>query len=166
MKVITIIIPRHISRSQEILKSVKNLKLNGKIINYFNEISNENEILIINTIGEMTKYFYNCKSIFMGKSFSQKLISVGGQNPIEPAKCGCKIYHGPFVSNFKEIYEFLNHKRIAKEVINSDNLTKNLLEDYNDKSSDLDKKIIKELDEYGKEILSLTLKEIFKLKKC
>ena len=166
VKVITIIIPRHISRSQEILKSVKNLKLNGKIINYFNEISNENEILIINTIGEMTKYFYNCKSIFMGKSFSQKLISVGGQNPIEPAKCGCKIYHGPFVSNFKEIYEFLNHKRIAKEVINSDNLTKNLLEDYNDKSSDLDKKIIKELDEYGKEILSLTLKEIFKLKKC
>ena len=40
------------------------------------------------------------------------------------------------------------------------------MEDYNDKSSDLDKKIIKELDEYGKEILSLTLKEIFKLKKC
>ena len=61
----------------------------------------------------MTKYFYNCKSIFMGKSFSKKLIKVGGQNPIEPAKCGCKIYHGPYVSNFKEIYNFLNQKEIT-----------------------------------------------------
>ena len=39
----------------------------------------------------------------MGKSLSKKLIKVGGQNPIEPAKCGCKIYHGPYISNFKEI---------------------------------------------------------------
>ena len=26
----------------------------------------------------------------MGKSLSKKLIKVGGQNPIEPAKYGCK----------------------------------------------------------------------------
>ena len=166
VKVITIIIPRHINRSQKIFKSIEKLGLKGKIINDFNEISSGNEILIVNSIGEMTKYFYNCKSIFMGKSFSRKLINVGGQNPIEPAKCGCKIYHGPFVSNFKEIYEFLNHKQIAEEVQNSDNLTKHLLKDFNEKSNELDKKIIKELDEYGKKILNLTLKEILKFKKC
>ena len=79
----------------------------------------------------MTKYFYNCKSIFMGKSLSKKLIKVGGQNPIEPAKCGCKIYHGPYVSNFKEIFEFLNKKEIAYEVSNEVDLSKKLLQDFN-----------------------------------
>ena len=29
------------------------------------------------------------------------------QNPIDAAKLGCKIYHGPYVYNFKEIYEIL-----------------------------------------------------------
>ena len=47
VKVITIIIPRHISRSQEILKSVKNLKLNGKIINYFKKYLTRMIYLII-----------------------------------------------------------------------------------------------------------------------
>ena len=46
------------------------------------------------------------KTAFSSK-LSKKLIKVGGQNPIEPAKCGCKIYHGPYISNFKEIYGFL-----------------------------------------------------------
>ena len=108
---ITIIIPRHINRSKKIYEICNNLRLNSQVVGEFQSISDPAEILIINSMGEMTKYFYNCKSIFMGKSFSKKLIKVGGQNPIEPAKCGCKIYHGPYVSNFKEIYEFLNKKK-------------------------------------------------------
>ena len=41
----------------------------------------------------------------MGKSLSKKLEKVGGQNPIEPAKCGCKIYHGP-ISQILKKYMF------------------------------------------------------------
>ena len=78
----------------------------------------------------MTKYFYNCKCIFMGKSLSKKLIKVGGQNPIEPAKCGCKIYHGPYVSNFREIYNYLNKKEITAEVKNEIELSKKFVERF------------------------------------
>ena len=46
----------------------------------------------------------------------KKLKKVGGQNPIEPAKLGCKIFYGPYVYNFKEIYEFLNSNGIAIQV--------------------------------------------------
>ena len=42
--------------------------------------------------------------VFIGKSILQSLEKVGGQNPLEAAHQGCKIYHGPFVSNFKEIF--------------------------------------------------------------
>ena len=160
---LTIIIPRHISRSIEIDKICKHLKFNSQIVKNFNDISADSEILIINSIGEMTKYFHNCKSIFMGKSFSKKLIKVGGQNPIEPAKCGCKIYHGPYVSNFKEIYNFLNEKQIAHKINNENELSENLSKDFI-RSNYLNKKNLEELNDYGKKILSLTTQEVLKLK--
>ena len=137
--------------------------MNSQVVGEFQSISDPAEILIINSMGEMTKYFYNCKSIFMGKSFSKKLIKVGGQNPIEPAKCGCKIYHGPYVSNFKEIYEFLNKKKITYGVNNEFELSENLLKDFNDHNN-LNKKNMEELNNYGQNILALTIKEVLKLK--
>ena len=112
IKIITIIIPRHINRSNEIDKISSNFNLKSQIVNKFEDLSKDSEILIINSIGEMINYFQNCESIFMGKSLSKKLIKVGGQNPIEPAKCGCKIYHGPYISNFKEIYRYLREKKL------------------------------------------------------
>ena len=97
----------------------------------------------------------------MGKSFSEKLSKVGGQNPIEPAKCGCKIYFGPYVSNFREIYNLLNKKEIAYEVRNEIELSDNLFKDFNSKN-DLDKKNIIDLNSYGEKILLQTTKEILK----
>ncbi len=160
-KIITIIIPRHIYRSKEINKISNNLNIKSQIVSKFENISKDSEILIINSIGEMIDYFHNCKSIFMGKSLSKKLIKVGGQNPIEPAKCGCKIYHGPYISNFKEIYGFLKEKKITHEVVNEIDLSQNLIKDFNNK--DADKKNIDEINFHGDRILDSTINEIFKL---
>ena len=46
------------------------------------------------------------KIVFIGGS----LIKHGGQNPIEPAKYGLKILHGPNVHNFNDIYNYLKKK--------------------------------------------------------
>ena len=164
IKVLTIIIPRHITRSKEILKLCEGINLNTKIIESFDDLSNSHEVLVVNSIGEMSKYFYNCKSIFMGKSLSKKLIEVGGQNPVEPAKCGCKIYHGPFISNFKEIYDLLESKNISYLIKDATDLSEYLIKDFSDKSIDF-KNNIKELDEYGNKILNLTVKEVLSFKK-
>ena len=83
----------------------------------------------------MIHYFHQCDSIFMGKSLSKRVMKVGGQNPIEPAKCGCKIYHGPYVSNFKEIYGFLKEKKITYEVANEIDLSQSLIKDFNNKNT-------------------------------
>ena len=45
----------------------------------------------------------------------KKLKNDGGQNPIEAAKLKCKIYHGPYVYNFEEIYEILEKNNISKK---------------------------------------------------
>ena len=164
IKIITIIIPRHINRSKEINKISSDFNIKSQIINKFEDISKDTEILIVNSIGEMINYFQNCESIFMGKSLSKKLIKVGGQNPIEPAKCGCKIYHGPYISNFKEIYRFLEEKKIAFEIINEIDLSQKLIEEFINKNEN-NKKNIDEINFYGKQILDLTSQEILSLRK-
>ena len=163
IKVITIIIPRHINRCKEINKISNDLNIKSQVIDKFEDISKDSEIFIVNSIGEMINYFKNCKSIFMGKSLSKKLVKVGGQNPIEPAKCGCKIYHGPYISNFKEIYGFLREKKIAFEIINEIDLSQNLIEDFKNKNVN-NKKNIDEINFHGEEILDLISKEIFRLR--
>jgi 3-deoxy-D-manno-octulosonic-acid transferase len=60
--------------------------------------------------------------IFVGKS----LVGHGGQNPIEPAKLGSAILHGPHVGNFLEVYAALDEKGGAIEVKDADALASTL----------------------------------------
>ena len=68
-----------------------------------NQLNHDTDILLVDTYGETSKFFSISKSVFLGGS----LIKHGGQNPIEPARLGCKIFHGPYISNFTEIFNFL-----------------------------------------------------------
>jgi len=99
----------------------------------------------------------------MGKSLLKKLIKVGGQNPIEPAKCGCKIYHGPYVSNFTEIYDFLNKRDIAFKLDNEKDLERHLLRDLSENNK-LISNNLDDLNNYGSKLLLDTTNEVIKLK--
>jgi 3-deoxy-D-manno-octulosonic-acid transferase len=56
----------------------------------------------------------------MGKSFA----AGGGQNPIEPAKLGCAVLHGPHVDNFAEVYGVLGAAKAAARVNDADSLAR------------------------------------------
>ena len=83
---------------------------------------------------------------------------------LDAVKLGCKIYHGPYISNFKEIYRYLREKKIACEISNEIDLSQNLIEDFNNKKLK-NKRIIDEINLYGEQILDLTTKEILRLSK-
>ena len=57
--------------------------------------------------------------VFIGGS----LVRHGGQNPIEAAKLGAAIVHGPHVWNFTEIYAALDQARGAERVTDVGKLT-------------------------------------------
>ena len=147
---ITIIAPRHISRVKEIKKLADSMKLKCQILNEDDLIDQQAEILIINSFGILSKYFNYCKSVFIGKSMIKKLISVGGQNPIEAAKQGCKIYHGPYIYNFQEVYEYLEKYNVSKKIHNFDELFLHLDADF---KNNIAKKNLKSIEEYGEKIL-------------
>ena len=108
----TIIAPRHIDRVQSIKNLCKTFNLNAQILNKDEIFLEDKEIFIINSFGVLQNYFKYAKSVFIGKSTISKLENDGGQNPIDAAKLGCKIYHGPYVYNFKEIYDILEKNNI------------------------------------------------------
>ena len=160
--IITIIIPRHINRSIEINELCKKYKLSSQILNDKELVEDKSEIIIVNSFGSLSR-FYNCsKSVFIGKSLIKELQKVGGQNPIEAAKLGCKIYHGPYVYNFKEIYDLLKSYEIAEEVYNDKELFEKLTSDLKNSKNDQNK-ITNSINDMGQKILDGTTREINKL---
>ena len=154
--ILTIIIPRHINRINSIKADLQNLDLKIHLDEPKKKISPDTDIYLINSYGK-TKLFYKvCKNIFLGGS----LIEHGGQNPLEATRYGCKVLHGPNVSNFREIYNFLNKKKLSKKISNQDQLINCVIKYFNSKNNS--KKIIEDLHLIGMEILNKTYKEINK----
>ena len=127
----TIIVPRHISRVKKIKQIGENFNLTCQILNPDEEILDNKEIIIVNSFGKLQGFYKYSKSVFIGKSTVKKLENVGGQNPIEAAKMGCKIYHGPFIYNFKDVYLLLSQKNVSKQVNSHTELAENLISDLN-----------------------------------
>ncbi len=159
--IITIIVPRHLDRTQKIKKLSLSLNLKVQVLNENDKILDNKEIIIVNSFGVLQKYFYYAKSVFIGKSAIKRLKNEGGQNPIDAAKLGCKIYHGPFVYNFEEIYEFLEKINISKKIESFNDLSTHLKEDLKKPKKDQNNNIdqIKNLE---KNILFKTMRIINK----
>ena len=103
--------------------------LNVQLLEKDNKISDGKEIIVINHFGVLQNYYKFAKSVFIGKSVIKKLKNDGGQNPLEAAKLKCKIYHGPYVYNFEEVYKILEANNISKMIENYDELSNNLIKD-------------------------------------
>ena len=157
--IVTIIAPRHIERVKSIKMACDDLNLNVQIINKNEPILDNKEIIIINSFGILSNYFKYAKSVFIGKSTIKSLENVGGQNPIDAAKLGCKIYHGPYVYNFKEVYEILKKIQISEKIENTKELSDNLIKDLEDHRKD-NKKISVLINNLGQKTLADTMNKI------
>ena len=154
--IITIIAPRHVERSKEIKSLSEKLRLRAQILDENQSILDNKEIIIVNYFGALKTYFKYAKSVFIGKSMLPKLKHVGGQNPIEAAKLECKIYHGPYVYNFEDIYKILESNNISKRIESFEELSENLLFDLKNpqKQNNENKNLINDL---GKKTLTDTM---------
>ena len=127
--IVTIIAPRHIERTKKIKSLSKKFNLTVQILNKDDHILKDKEIILVNHFGVLQNYFKYAKSTFIGKSMVKKFKDKGGQNPIEAAKLECKIYHGPYVYNFHEIYKILEESGISKKINDYEELSNNLIKD-------------------------------------
>ena len=146
---LTIIIPRHIDRVPEIISDLKKFNLN--IFKHTTKIKNlsKADIYLVDTFGETQKFFKLCASVFLGGS----IIKRGGQNPLEPARYGAKIFHGPNIDNFKDVYKLLKSLKISKKIKTYNSLASSI------RFKKRTNKAMK-IDKIGKIILKKTINEI------
>ena len=154
--IVSVIVPRHIHRADEIKEE---LNLNGLKVHFHssnNTIKNDTDIYLVDTFGETKSFLKLSKVAFMGKSIH----GYGGQNPIEAARLGNRIIHGPNIENFIEVYHFLKKHGISTKIKTYKDLEK-LVVKFNRKKN-YSNQIIKKLAYTGKQILLNNEKEINK----
>lgn len=102
-----VLAPRHVERSRRILKEVQREGFRGILMSGRGETApfpSSYDVLILDQLGELRKLYLIADVVVMGGSF----IPRGGQNPAEPAVTGRPLLHGPWVSNFEELYRQLD----------------------------------------------------------
>ncbi len=109
---LTIIIPRHIDRKTEIIDELSKIGLNSEFHTLSKSLKKDSDIYIVDTYGDASKFYSLSKLTFVGGS----LVMHGGQNPLEPAREGNYILYGPYIDNFKEVYQTLENLKIASKI--------------------------------------------------
>ena len=151
---LTIIIPRHIDRTKNIIDEIEKLNLKVHTHDSKNKIDKDTDIYLVNSYGKTKAFFKICKTVFLGGS----IIKHGGQNPLEAARYGCQILHGPNIWNFYEIYNLLNEHEISNKVKNSNQIIYNINKILKNKTSSHNIKY--KIQNLGNKILNSTLKEV------
>ena len=149
-KLITIIIPRHINRTNQIIDALDNFGLNSITHSSNQKLRKDTDIYLVDSYGESSK-FYNLTNVsFVGGS----IIKHGGQNPLEAARLGNYIISGPNVGNFKEIYTFLNNLKMSSSTSNILTMEKIILKKLKAKTNN---KNIKKIIKIGNDVLEKNL---------
>ena len=97
-----LIAPRHNDRIKDVEKVVTDFGMSfGLRSNDDNFI--DNDIIILDTMGELGKIYTICHFAFIGGSFN----NTGGHNPLEALIFNKPVITGPVKFNFKDIYKYI-----------------------------------------------------------
>jgi 3-deoxy-D-manno-octulosonic-acid transferase len=115
---ITVIAPRHPERGAAIVAESVARGFRTAQRSAGQEPDADTEVYVADTIGELGVFYRLARVALVGGS----LVPHGGQNPIEPAKLGCAILHGPHTRNFAEVYAALDGAGGARLVLDVEDL--------------------------------------------
>lgn len=121
---LTIIAPRHPHRGPEVAALAGQAGLRAGRRSEGIHPDRATDVYVVDTIGEMGLFYRLSSIVLMGGT----LVPIGGHNPIEPAKLGAAILHGPHVHTAAEIYEALDRSRGALMVRDSAALARSVSE--------------------------------------
>lgn len=109
--ILLILAPRHTQRADEVMKLGQNFGF--KVKKRTALVPNtEWDILVIDTIGELPKFYALADVTFVGGS----LVPWGGHNLLEPAFYKKPIFFGPHMENFSFLSEKFIHSQAARVV--------------------------------------------------
>lgn len=124
-----LIAPRHPQRYNEVIDLISSTRFKyGK--RSLNDNFDDNDAILLDTMGELSKLFSICYLAFIGGSFS----STGGHNPLEASIWEKPVISGPCIFNFKDVYKIEIEKKCAIIVNNKDEFINEAISFYSDKN--------------------------------
>lgn len=138
-----IIAPRHPERNNEVFELIKKTGLdcakrseNTSRDSLFTSHSN---CLLLDTMGELGKFYSVCNVAFIGGSFPIKSgdnsgKGIGGHNPLEAVIFNKPVVSGPSIHNFKDIYAILTSTDCTKIVQSPEELKSTLKKLFSDET--------------------------------
>jgi len=121
-----ILIPRHLNKIKELTDIIKANNLTYQLKSKETLPLVNRDFYIVDSFGDAGEVFKKINLVFLGGS----IIPHGGQNPLEPAREGCYLLHGPNIYNFTEIFEFLTKNNVSKLVTSEITLTQELISKF------------------------------------
>lgn len=112
VRLLTILAPRHPERGAALAAEMAAGGLAFGLRSRGDAFDPATSIYLADTIGEMGVWYRLADCAFLGGS----LVARGGQNPIEAAKLGAPILHGPHVQNFVDVYDAFAAAEAARPV--------------------------------------------------
>ncbi len=145
-----IIAPRHIRRSNEVLKLAKSFGF--KVSLRTKETKGDWEVLIVDTLGELRSFYALSDVSIVGGTF----VNIGGHNLLEPAFFKKPVIFGKYTHKVKDLEEILVRYGYGFKVENEEELTitlkKLLTEDF---------RPLVDLKELSERVKNCYLNEIF-----
>lgn len=115
LNILTVIVPRHPQRFDEVEQLIKNAGLNYvRRSQLEGPIHSSIQVILGDSMGELFSYYAACDFTFVGGS----LLKFGGQNLIEAASMGKPILIGKYTYNFAEATANALHAGAAAKVCN------------------------------------------------
>jgi 3-deoxy-D-manno-octulosonic-acid transferase len=123
-RLLLILVPRHPERADEIVTHLQAEGWRFTRRSADEEPLDEAPVFLADTMGELGLWYRLSPISFVGGS----LVAIGGHNPFEPAALGSAILHGPYVTNFVDIYDRLREGGAARLVSSPEKLAAQVAE--------------------------------------
>lgn len=128
--------PRHPNRTADIIKLLEKASLSYQRRSDKTPIIPDTDVLIIDTLGELSAFLGLADAAFIGGS----LVPRGGHNPIEAAAWGCAVITGPHVINFATIVRDMERGGAIRVVVDQQELADRLASVWEGEKQDSDAK--------------------------
>lgn len=116
-----VLVPRHPERCRQVFDELGKMNIFAR---YRSEVESQtmvlasDEVLIVDTLGEMLKLYSLSDIVFVGGS----LVPIGGHNVLEASLVKKPVLFGPYMNNFKEIARLLKKAHGGLQVKDADDL--------------------------------------------
>ena len=120
-----LIAPRHPQRYEQVENMLKNEPYSYSKRSIGGTFA-QNDIIMLDTMGELGKFYALGYLAFIGGSFS----NTGGHNPLEASIWDVPVISGPTVFNFKDIYKLLTRANVAQIVSTEEDFIASALKFY------------------------------------